>query len=155
MVLPSPVRVIAPIVRQPELVGVRLDINTGDDAKTFARSFGVTAPLAAHQLDGKGVVFIQHRIIKDQIGLRGRHDLRPHLVPDQAGREPFRPQVPIDFIVTERLTMIGQVRHRVIDLTDQQILTVSQASDTSFQAADFSSFSMIARLSRRCCVSPE
>ena len=61
-----PVRVIEPIIQQPELVGVGIDIDTSDHANAFDRGFGIAAPLSADQFNRKGVVLIEDRIIKDQ-----------------------------------------------------------------------------------------
>ena len=119
-----PVRVIEPIIQEPELVRLGIDIDTGHDADALDDGFGIATPLPPHQFNGKGVVLIQHRVIKDQIRLRRRHDLRPHVVPDQARRELFGSQIAIDLVVRERLAMVGKIGQRVIDLTDQQILAV-------------------------------
>ena len=91
----------------------------------------IATPLTAHDAHFAGVVFVGHRIVKDEIAVWRSLHLCAHVFPDQMRRNALARQIAIDLIVTELLRMSGKVGQRVVDLAAQQILTVIQAGDRS------------------------
>ncbi len=51
-----------------------------------------------------------------------------NIVPNEPWSDLVALQLAIDRIMTERLTMIGKVGERIVDLTHQKILTVIKTS---------------------------
>lgn len=111
-------RVVDAVINQPELILIRIDIHTRDHAVRIA------AVLTAHQFDLVRKFLSSTVSSKDDVALDGFHDLRPDIIPDQARGELFLAQKPIDGVVRKLLGMVSIVGQRVIDLTDQQVLTI-------------------------------
>ena len=109
--------VVNTVIDNPELLRVRIDVDTGHDADTFDDVVCIATPLTPHDAHLAGVVFVGHRIVKDEIAVRRLHHLCAHVFPDQMGRNTFARQITIDLIVAELLRMLGKVRQRVVDLT--------------------------------------
>lgn len=121
--------VVNPIVDDPKLIQVRIDIHTSDDPDALDDALCVSAVLPSHQFDCMRVVLVGHRIIEDKKPLWGLNDLAFHIFPDQFGRQAFSSHIAIERIVTEFLAVVGKVRQRIIDLADQKVLAIVQACD--------------------------
>ncbi len=132
--------VIDTVVNEPELVGLRVDVDTGDDADTTNDAAGIAAILAAHQLDGVRVILIEHRVIEDDVALLGRRQLRADIVPDETRCDALAAQVTVDGIMAQPLAMVGEVRQRVIDLADEQVLAVVEARNFVAHGRDSTAF---------------
>jgi hypothetical protein len=118
------VRIKDAVVNDPELFGLRIDINAGHDADALDNGVSIAAVLATHQFDGKRIVFIRHRVIKEQVTFRRGHDSIFDLFPQQARRQFVATQVSVQMVMAVVLAMVSKVGERVIDLTTEQILTV-------------------------------
>lgn len=129
-------RVIEAVVNQPERVQCRVDVDTGHHPNAFDHGFGVAAVLTSYQLDGKGSIFVQHRVIEDHVTLRGCNHLLTHVLPDQPWRDALSSQVAIDGIVTEFLAVVSKVRQRVVDLANQQILAIIKSCYRCFHTVN-------------------
>src|SRR3954451_7805150 len=135
------VRVIEAVVNYPKLVAFWVDVDARHHADALDDRFSVAAILRPHQFDGKRVVLVQHRGIKDHIAA-GRHDdLRGDIFPDQTRRQLLAAQVAVDRIVTELLAVVRKVCQRVVDLAEQQILAIIKTSHFSFHHKDATAFS--------------
>ena len=141
--LPGIVGIVDAIVDQPELVECRMDIDTRHHADSLDHGLGIPAVLPAHQFDGKRCVLVQYGVVKQHIATRCWHHLPAHVLPDQVRGDPLAASVPVDRVVAELLTVVSKVRQRVVDLADQQILTVIEASHRCFHAGDFTAFFLI------------
>ena len=80
---------------------------------------GIATVLAASPLNGKRVLLIEHRVIKHEITLSGRHNLLGKVLPDEAWGNLLPRQIPIALVSGNPLTMVGKVGQRIVDLTDQ------------------------------------
>ena len=69
------------------MVRLGIDAHAGDQADAGNHAVGVAAVLPAHQLDASAVVLVEHRVVEQDIAPRAEYDLRPHLLPELAGRE--------------------------------------------------------------------
>jgi hypothetical protein len=67
------------------------------------------------------------------------------MLPDQPWGDPLVTQVAVDRVMTELRTVVSKVGQRVVDLANQQILTVIKTSHGFLHAADSTAFSMIWR----------
>lgn len=67
--------------------------------------------------------------------------MTPHVIPNQSRGDPLAAQIAVDGIVAEGIAMIREVRQRVVDLADQQILAVSKACYSFFHANEYTGFS--------------
>jgi len=85
---------------------------------------GIAAVLSPDQLNRKGMVFIDYRVIKHQISIFCLVNLMDHVFPYQSRCDFLSSQISINLVVRKLLTVVGEVRYRVINLTDQQILAV-------------------------------
>jgi hypothetical protein len=78
------VRIINPVVNPPELVGLGIDLDTGPPPDAFDHGLGIVTVLMTHQLNGKGAILVQDRIIKHHIPAWGEDELLPYVVPHPA-----------------------------------------------------------------------
>ena len=62
-------RVIDATVNDPELRGLSIDVDAGDDADPFDNGVSIAAVLATHKFDGKRIVLVSHRVIKEQVAI--------------------------------------------------------------------------------------
>jgi hypothetical protein len=53
----------------PELLAVRIDIDTGHNANAFDNLFCIATSLATHQFNGKGMAFIENGIIEKDVAV--------------------------------------------------------------------------------------
>jgi hypothetical protein len=65
------VRVVNPVINQPKLVHLGIDIHAAHHADAFDHGLGVAAVLRANQLHGKRVILVQYGIIKDDEAAHG------------------------------------------------------------------------------------
>jgi hypothetical protein len=100
-----------------------------------------------HQLNGKGAILVQDRIIKHHIPAWGEDELLPYVVPHPAGRNLCAAEVAVDRVMAEPFAMVRKVRQRVVDLTDQQVLAIIEASHCCFPIDNSIAFSRFRRLS--------
>jgi hypothetical protein len=77
-----------------------------------------------------------------------RHDLPTDACPDQSWSDPLAMSVAIDRVMPALLAGISKVRQRVVDLADQEILTVIQTSHRFFHTPDSTAFTRILRPSQ-------
>src|SRR5271157_4265552 len=122
-------RIIDAIINDPELVQDRVDIHAGDHPDPFDHLMRIPAVLLPHQFDRLREVFVNHRVDKDQKPFRRLLDLTFDILPDQVRSDLVPGQIAVDRIMTELLRMFGKVRQRIINLADQQVLTIIQACD--------------------------
>lgn len=66
-----PVRIIDAVINDPELLGIGIDIDTGDNA--FDDFFLIAAPLATNQFNGKGIAFVKNRIVEKDVAIFGQN----------------------------------------------------------------------------------
>lgn len=123
-----------PVIDDPELVGIGIDIHASHHPNAIDDPFGIAAPLLAAQLDFRGEVFVEHHIIKDEEPIGTGDQSRPNLFPNQARLNMFTHQVAIDRIVAELLGMFRKMGQGVIDLTAQQKLAVVQPGYFPFRS---------------------
>jgi len=105
--------IINPIVNDPKLIHVRVDVYTSDDPDAFGDSVCIATVLAAHQLNLLRKVLVGHRSIKDQKAVWHLDSLAFDIHPGQFGWQAFSRHVAIECIVTEFLAMAGKVRQRI------------------------------------------
>ena len=141
-----PFGVVEAVVSQPALVDCGIDVDARHDADPFDDAGRVAAVLPSHQLDGERGVFVQHRVIKNDEALRRQRSLSLHVVPNEARGDPFATQITIDQVMGALLTLVGKVRQRIVDLTDQEILAGISSCHRGFHAHASIAFSMIRRL---------
>lgn len=80
--------------------------------------------------------------------MRRRHDLPTDVFPEQAWGEPLALSGAIDRVMTALLAVVSKGRQRVVDLADQEILTVIQTSHRFFHPTDSTAFARIWRPSQ-------
>ena len=89
----------------------------------------IAAVLPPHQFDLRREVLVHHGVVKHEIpGRRLRH-LRFHVLPHQTGSNLVSGQITVGGIVTELLRMFGKIGQRIVDLADQQVLAIVDASN--------------------------
>ncbi len=71
-------RVKNAVIDDPEFIDVGIDIDTSHEPDAFDYLFGVATPLPTHQFNGKGMVFIKHRIIKENVAIFRENQLFAH-----------------------------------------------------------------------------
>jgi hypothetical protein len=136
-----------PVVNQPELVSLGIDLDAGHHPNAFDHSCGMATVLATHQLKGKRAMLVQDWVIKQHRSARRQHELPAHVVPHQAGRHPFAAEGAVDRVRAALLAMVGKVRQRVVDRTDQQVWAVIEASSRCFHTDNSLAFSRLRRRS--------
>jgi hypothetical protein len=120
------------IVDEPKLVGLGVNINRGDNPDAFDHRTGIARILPPQKFNGKRVVFVGHRVIKEQLA-DGRGDKRIFdLLPNQAWFEFVIAQKAIQLVVTKLLMVVGKISQRIIDLTAEQVLAVIKACERCF-----------------------
>jgi len=88
------------------------------------------------------MVLIKNCIVKNQISIWRPIDLALYVFSDQSRRYFLSTKITIYLIVRELLSMIGKVRQRIVDMTDQQMLAILQSSHIGFHGQNSNSFSM-------------
>ena len=88
---------------QPALVSLGIDIDPGHHSDAFDHSFGMATVLVTHPLNGKGAVLVQDCVVKQHIPARRQNELPAHVVPHQAGRNPFAAEVSNASALRERV----------------------------------------------------
>jgi hypothetical protein len=127
-----PIGVIEPLGNPPALVAVGVDIDAGDDADAFDDLWGIATGLRPHPCNGKRVGLVPHRVIKPPRATRRAADWAPAILPAQPWGTLLPAPVAIDGIMRALLAGVSKVRQRVVDLTDQQRLARSEASNLCF-----------------------
>ena len=94
-------RIINPVVDQPKLIPLGIDVDARYPPNALDHRLGMTAVLATHQFNGKRGILVQHGVIKNHLALRGRDHLATHILPDQAWRNLIPSHVTRDRIVAE------------------------------------------------------
>ncbi len=92
-------RVKEAVVNDPVAVSFGVVINQVDDADAFDDTVRVAAVLTTHPINLKGVGFIQHRVVKEQIALRRLHDQVFDTLPDEGGAQALAFQITVDTVV--------------------------------------------------------
>jgi hypothetical protein len=105
-------------------VNIRVDVNAVDHPNAFDRAMRVAAVLAVHQLNAMGEVFVQHRVIKNDVSVGRVNNIATHVVPHVDARDAVLPEVSIDRVVAHVLSVLRKIRQRVVDLADQQVLAI-------------------------------
>jgi hypothetical protein len=126
------VGIIDAIVDEPELVGLRIDVDTGHDPNPFDHGAGVATILPPDQLDDKRVVLIEDSIVKNDVAPRCGDHILNNIFPDQARRQSLVAEVAINRVMAKLRAVIGEVGQRVVDLTHQQVLAIIQARHSLF-----------------------
>ena len=57
------------VINEPVLFGLRIDIDTVNDADAFNNAMGVATVLAINQFDFVTMIFIEYAVIKDKIAI--------------------------------------------------------------------------------------
>ena len=127
--LAIPLRVIDAIIKYPKGIFFRIDIDTGDNPDTCDDRFGVATPLPTGWLNLKGVSFISHRIIKDNVAVFREDDVMAYILPDLAWCNLFPTQVGIDLVVAPLLAMVSEVGLGVVGLAHEQKLAIVDLFD--------------------------
>ena len=133
--LAVPFRVIDAVVNDPELIDLRIDVDTGDNANALDDFMNIATVLFSNQFDVSGKVLVNHCVIKNQETIGRLNHLPFDTLPHQPGSNFVASQITVRGIVTEFLSMLCKVRQRVIDLTNQQILTVVQSCNRSLSCS--------------------
>lgn len=111
------VRVVDPVVDDPKLVGVRIDVNAAHNADAANYALRVTAPLPAHPADDCRMVFVQDRVVEDDVSIGRGVNLPSHRLPEKPGRDLFTGEVAPDHVVAPTPGVIGKVGERVVNLS--------------------------------------
>lgn len=122
-------RIIDPIINDPKLIQFRIDIHTSHDPDAFDNAMRISTVLPPHQLNVVREVLVRHRIIKDQKPFWRLNNLVLNTLPSQLGTQFISIQIAVEGIMTKPLAVLGKIRQGVVDLTDQQILAIIQATD--------------------------
>ncbi len=138
--LAVPVGIVEPVIEQPELLGLGIDVDAGYHANALDNRLGVAAPLAAHEFNPMGILFVQHSVVKEQVTPHRGLNLPAHVVPNQPRGHFLTTQITIDGIVAEGLAMVRKVRQRIVDLADQEILAIGKATYRFFHAENLPLF---------------
>ena len=120
-------RGIDPIVNHPELVQFRVDIDTGDHPDTLDDRFLVAAPLSSYQFDIVTMAFVEHRVIKDDVGIFTGDELVFDVVEDQLRRDVVVFEEAFDGVVAAFSGMVSEVGERVVDLAREQKLAIIES----------------------------
>ncbi len=115
-------RGIDPIVDDPETVEFRINVDTTRHADTLDDPFDIARALRPGWLDLATVVFVQDRVIEEEVALVGSDDVGFDVVPDERRRDAFASQIAIDGVVAPLLGVVGEVGQRVVDLAGEQKL---------------------------------
>ncbi len=134
---PIALRVVNPVVDQPELISCGMNVDTRDHPNAFDYGTCIAAVLPSHQRNRKRGLLVQHRVVKKYIRIRRSNKRLHNIVPDQAWGQPLSTQIAIDRVVTKAFTVMRKVGERVVDLAHQQILAILQTGD-SFTHARYS-----------------
>ena len=127
--LAIPFRVIDAKIKYPKSIFFGVDIDTGDQSDAFDDLFGVATPLSTGWLNLKGVPFISHRIIKDNVALFREADVIGYVLPDLVWGDLFLTQVGIDLVVAPVLAKVSEVGLGVVNLAHQQKLAIVDLFD--------------------------
>ena len=127
--LAIPLRVIDAIIKYPNGVFFRVDIDTGDNPDANDDLFGVAIPLSTGWLNLKGVPFISHWIIKDNVAVFREDYIMTYILPDLVWGNLFPTQVAIDLVVAPVLAMVYKVGLGIVDLAHQQKLAIVDLFD--------------------------
>ncbi len=122
--LAIPLRIIKTIIDDPELVQNGVDIYAGHHPNTFDDPVRISTPLPPYQFHLEREILIHDRVIEHQVSFRYLCHLSFHIFPYQVGGDFFACQIPVDRIMTEFLGVISKIGQRIVDLADQQILTI-------------------------------
>lgn len=71
------VGIIDAVINQPELIGLRTDVDPGHHANALDHGFGVAAPLPAYTSIRRELLLVQHRIIEEQVACGGVGAISP------------------------------------------------------------------------------
>ena len=130
--LAVPRRAIDAVVDQPKIVELRINVNTSHHANSFDDAVSIATVLPPNQLNGKGMVLIEYRVIKNHIPVHCLANLLGNVFTYQSRGDSFPLQVPIDLVMRKLLTVVSKVREGVVDLANQQILTVIESRHRVF-----------------------
>ena len=122
-------RRIDAVVNDPELVERGIDIDTRHHPNPSDDAMRIPAVLPMHQFDLGREVLVRHGVIKNHITFWRLHHMRFHVLPHQTWSNLVSGQIAVHGIVAELLGMLGKIGQRIVDLANQQVLTVVQASD--------------------------
>lgn len=111
-------RVIDAVVNQPKIVKLGIDVNASHHTDSFDDAMSIAAVLPPDQLNGKGLVLIEYRVIKNYIPVLYWNNLFSNVFPYQSRGDSFSSQVPIDLVVRKLLAVVSKVGEGVVDLAD-------------------------------------
>ena len=121
--------IVNSIIDDPKLIQFRIHIHTGNNANAFDDSMCISAVLTSHQLNLMRKILVSNRIIEDDKSCWGLNNLILNVLPSQFRAKFFSIQVTVQSVMAELLAMFSKIRQRIIDLANQQVLTILQAAD--------------------------
>ena len=125
--LAIPLRVVNPVVNDPELIRFRVDVDTRHHSNPLDNAMSISTVLPSHQFDLEGGIVIQHGVVKGDVSPRRGYHLSFHILPHHAGGQLFFLQIPFDRIMAKAWTVIGKIGQGIVRLAHQQKLTVVEA----------------------------
>ena len=127
--LAIPVCIVNTIVYDPKLGQFRIDIYPSAKSNSLNYAMSACALLTPNQLNLLLKDLVGYHAIKDNNSFLNLNNISFDVFPGQLRLKSFSCHVAIESIMTEFLTVVGKIRQRIIDLTDQKILTIIQAGD--------------------------
>jgi hypothetical protein len=114
--------IVNAVIDDPVFTGLRIHIHAVHHADALDQSMGVPTILAPYQFDPVRVILVEHGVVKQHAAVRMGHDLRAHVVPNQAWRQTLGAKVAGNCIVAHVFNMIGKIGQRVVGRARQQVL---------------------------------
>jgi len=125
--LTVPVRVENPVVDDPGLVSVWIDVDTRHHPDAFDDPMHVPTVLSPHQLNLERAILVQYSVVERQIPIGTGHKLTLDILPHYPRRDFLAFQIAFDRIMAKILTVLRKVCQGVIGLRYQQKLTIVQS----------------------------
>jgi hypothetical protein len=94
------------VVNQPKLIGCGVKIDTVDYPDAFANTMSIAAVLPTHEFNFMTMLFVEHRIVKENVAIGIELELMANLLPDLAGGYPTSFEKVLYVIVGDTLEVI-------------------------------------------------
>ena len=83
------------VINQPKLIGAGIDINTGDNPDAFDDGVSIARILPPHRFDRMRIIFVSHRVVKQQITVFRENNRILDLLPNRTRFKPVVAQIAV------------------------------------------------------------
>jgi len=117
-------RVVNTVVNDPELVDLRVNVNTSYYTNALDDAMRIAAVLPSYQFHVARKVLVYHSVIENQKSILRWTYIFLHVFPNQPGPNFVTGQVSVRHITAEFLSVLGIVCQCIINLAHQQVLAI-------------------------------